>query len=262
MKDTLGVILMAFERTIIIVDDEPWALVSLEKLFHRPDLGFRVAGAFQNESEALAYAVANQPDFAFLDIRMSNMDGIELAEQIHLSSKRTHIVIISAYADFDYAQRAIRQGVLDYLVKPVTRVRAEELLKKLSGIESEKKNTPVGDGENTNLFSQILSYVNQHYMETIQLSTLAREFFINESYCSSLFHSRFGMTYSSYIIKLRLEKAAALLRETELPIKEIASLVGYSDFLYFSKSFRKYYGLPPTEYRQAHVLRKEDDPRA
>lgn len=250
------------ERSIIIVDDEPWALVSLEKIFNRPDLGFHVSGAFQNENDALAYAIANQPDFAFLDIRLSYMDGIELAEHIRAGSESTHIVIISAYADFDYAQRAIQQSVLDYLVKPVTRAKAENLLLKLSRIEpGEKKPSPLPD-ESGDLFSRLLSYVNLHYSEPLQLSTLAQHFYINESYCSSLFHARLGMTYSAYIRQLRLEKAASLLLETTLPIKEISSRVGYSDFLYFSKSFHRQYEMAPTEYREYQASLKEADDHA
>ena len=250
-------------KTIVIVDDEIWALVSLKALFDREDLGFSVAATFRNELEAVQFIREHRPDYAFVDIRMPNMDGIELTERLRQICPSTKVVIISAFADFEYAQKAIRQGVLDYIVKPVTVTKAEELLGKLGALDAPADEADLNafDAEETaepDTFELILEYVQLHYSEPLQLSRIAQQFFINESYCSTLFHARLGTTFTAYVRQLRLEKATSMLSHTTTPIKSISSTVGYPDYLYFSRIFRRQYGMSPSDYRKIY-LKKEGD---
>lgn len=246
--------------SIVLVDDEIWALVSLEKLFSRPELGFEVTGTFQSGEKALDFIADTQPNFAFLDIRMPNIDGIELAALIRKRSEKTSVVIISAFADFEYAQRAIRQGVLDFLVKPITSVKADQLLKELRAFKAvpDSLSTDVDARAPEDTFSQIMAYIDEHYAESLQLSKIAQMFFLNESYCSTLFRMRLGDTFTNYLRTLRLEKASMLLSRTSLPIKNISISVGYPDCLYFSRIFRRQYGFTPSEYRQINKRWKDD----
>jgi two-component system response regulator YesN len=78
-----------------------------------------IVGAAATGTEALALCLAERPDMAFLDIRMPEMDGLTVVEQLRAAGLTTRIVLASAYEDFGYAQRAIRLGVTDYLLKPV-----------------------------------------------------------------------------------------------------------------------------------------------
>jgi AraC-like DNA-binding protein len=72
---------------------------------------------------------------------------------------------------------------------------------------------------------------------------------LNPNYFSKLFTASVGMPPSRFILKTRMEKAKKLLAFTHLSVGEIAAAVGFSDPLYFSRTFRRYAGLPPTEYR-------------
>ena len=243
----------------MIVDDEAPARSELKFLLD--ELGqTEVVAEAASVREAIEKLKEYPCDVMFLDVNMPEATGLQLAEALQHLKFPPAVVFVTAYSEF--AIDAFKVNAIDYLVKPVTRAKAENLLLKLSRIEpGEKKPSPLPD-ESGDLFSRLLSYVNLHYSEPLQLSTLAQHFYINESYCSSLFHARLGMTYSAYIRQLRLEKAASLLRETTLPIKEISSRVGYSDFLYFSKSFHRQYEMAPTEYREYQASLKEADDHA
>ena len=107
---------------LIIADDEPWASYRLSRLVDYQQLGFDMAGMADNGNDALALCRSLQPDVLLTDIRMPGLDGLELLKA--LQPERTEVILISGYADFSYAQQAVRDGAFDYLIKQVS---AEQL---------------------------------------------------------------------------------------------------------------------------------------
>lgn len=81
---------------------------------------------------------------------------------------------------------------------------------------------------------------------------------IDRAYLSKLFSENFGVSPSGYLLKLRMEEAARLLRNHKLRISDIAAGIGYSDQFVFSKAFLRYFGAPPSEYRRTEFLSRED----
>ena len=102
-----------------------------------------------------------------------------------------------------------------------------------------------------NFCMQVMDYINQNYQENISSRSAADHLYINNSYFCRVFHKNFGIPFSLYLQTYRLEKAKSLLKHTKLPISNIAAAVGFSDFSYFSKIFKKDCGLSPSEYRKA-----------
>ena len=94
-----------------------------------------------------------------------------------------------------------------------------------------------------------ISYLELHISQNITLPALAKASKVSRSYLSRLFTAETGETVSHFISRTRCEKAAALLRTTDLPIQDISAHVGYLDNNYFDKVFRSYYGVTPTAYR-------------
>lgn len=101
-----------------------------------------------------------------------------------------------------------------------------------------------------NFCMQVMDYINQNYHKNISSRSVADHLYINNSYFCRVFHKNFGINFSLYLQTYRLEKAKSLLKYTKLPISDIATAVGFSDFSYFSKIFKKDYGLTPSEYRK------------
>lgn len=98
--------------------------------------------------------------------------------------------------------------------------------------------------------TKIEGYINTHYMfYDVSLQTLAENMNMNYYYLSKIFKEKMGCTFSQYMQKIRLEKAQHLLNNTELPIKEIALQVGFSDSNTFIKNYKSRFGISPGKYR-------------
>lgn len=87
------------------------------------------------------------------------------------------------------------------------------------------------------------------YHQKIKISDIADKIGINRSYLTNVFKREMKMSPQAYLIRIRMERASQLLRETDMPIGNIALSVGYSDALSFSKIFKQKYNISPSEYR-------------
>ena len=86
------------------------------------------------------------------------------------------------------------------------------------------------------LLKELISYINTHYAEELKLNKLAKMFFINENYCCSLFNKYYGMSFSKYVNKVRIEAAIRLsMRIKQLSSSEVAHLCGYVSYQHFNK---------------------------
>lgn len=102
----------------------------------------------------------------------------------------------------------------------------------------------------------LLDYVRDHYAEPISLTEVAKHFHFNPSYLSSYFTANNKEGFSEYLNKIRVEKAAELLRQDAASISEISSMVGYSDHSYFTKVFKKLTGVSPSHYKKQQLSDK------
>lgn len=116
--------------SVLIVDDEAVARRRLRRMLEVMP-GVEIAGEAANAEEALDRVGENAPDVALLDVRMPEMDGLELAE--HLPA-RTSIVFVTAYEE--YAVRAFEAAAVDYLLKPVAPARLEAALARVRRLEA------------------------------------------------------------------------------------------------------------------------------
>lgn len=104
---------------LIIVDDEKIILQGMTTTFDWNSIGFDVVGTALSGEAALKLIEEKKPDVVLTDIRMKKMDGLALMEHAKSISPNTRFVVLSAYKDFEYAQKACSLGALKYIVKPV-----------------------------------------------------------------------------------------------------------------------------------------------
>ena len=118
---------------VMLVDDEPFTLQGLQVLIDWESGGFEIAAVCSNGKEALKYLRENQVDLIISDIRMPEMNGLELLETVKKKKiSDAAFVLLTGYDDFAYTQRAIRNGCLDYILKPVIEDELIAVLRKVS----------------------------------------------------------------------------------------------------------------------------------
>jgi AraC-like DNA-binding protein len=97
------------------------------------------------------------------------------------------------------------------------------------------------------LIDRILYYMERH-LDSVTLSDLSSEFGYHPNYISSVLHKKSGSTFSQMLLKLRMQRAVLMMKHTELPIEQIADIVGYHNPSNFYKAFRTFYGVSPRNY--------------
>lgn len=117
--------------TILLADDEPLVTQAARILISNIDLDVSVIGELHDGNKVLQFIQTYQPDIVLLDIRMPNKDGFQILEEIEREHLDTKVIILSAYREFEYAQKAIHYGAVEYLTKPINRINLEATLQKL-----------------------------------------------------------------------------------------------------------------------------------
>jgi two-component system response regulator YesN len=118
------------------------------------------------------------------------------------------------------------------------------LIRLIELIENRKNN------KNQLIIQLCMEYMGEHYMEDLALDQIAQKFFFSPTYFSSFFKIHTLMTFTEYLLKLRLEKAKELLLDGERKISDVAASVGYRDAGYFIRLFKRDCGLSPDDYRK------------
>ena len=101
------------------------------------------------------------------------------------------------------------------------------------------------------LTAKIKRYLGEHLSEKITLQDVGEETYFSPLYCETVFKRETGESIIRYLLKRRMEEAKRLLAEGSLPLKKVAETVGFEDYNYFSRAFKKSTGITPKEYRNS-----------
>lgn len=126
---------------------------------------------------------------------------------------------------------------------------AEMLIYILRSTGTETAGFDLNDNLSGHAVAKALSYINRHYREQLTVAMLARAAGISPSYLGERFRRETGTSLFDYICRLRIEKARQSLEESDAPISEIAAELGFCDTSYFSRSFHRFTGISPRQYR-------------
>lgn len=126
--------------SVIIAEDEPYIRRSLQKLIDWESLGCHVTGGYESGEEVLEALKDKKADILITDIVMDGMSGLELTEEAARLSPSMQIIILTGYADFDYARTALKLQVTDFILKPTDPEDLKKAIQKAKEcIEKEKK---------------------------------------------------------------------------------------------------------------------------
>ncbi len=235
--------------TVYIADDEMWGTLGLKKLLERSGYELQVVGTADNGLTAKEDIERLRPDVVFADIRMPGLSGLELLEVIPEVSPDSKVVIITGFAEFSYAQTAVQLHAFDLLLKPIKELELERVLKNVMAQSAEK--TEEEQTESNRMIDSVIADIRNSYTDDISLTALAAKYNLSTGRLSTLIKESLSMTFSDYIVSLRMQKARELLRDESKSIEQIAELVGYNDYFYFTKVFKKSQGISPSKYRKS-----------
>lgn len=253
---------------VLIVEDEDIIRKGLMFMVNWQEAGCVVAGEAADGREGLAKIRETRPDIVLVDINMPVLDGLEMLEQ-SIKECGYDAIIVSGYSEFEYARKAITLGVTEYLLKPVDFTQLYDALKKIIQkrraaariqddrklIDMEKKKLGILEALASGRLSEsnphvefMMNYIKEHYSSHVSLTDVSGQCGMSCTYLNAKFKSGTGYTFNDFLNRYRMQKAVELLKENKYKVYEIAALVGFSDYKYFIKVFKKYAGCSPVRF--------------
>lgn len=163
---------------VVLAEDELLIRNYLVKKIEANDLNFHVVGAANDGKSALEFIELYQPDLVVTDIRMPVMDGLELIKTLHLHFHHVKKIIISGFADFEYAQQAIRYNVDEYLLKPVKPIELSRALLKIKlSLENEKTalNAIDHSGDPKEIVHLVQQYIRENFNKELNMVDISNK---------------------------------------------------------------------------------------
>ena len=243
---------MSRQFKVIVADDEKLIAKNIARRIEESSEAFRVIARAGSGTEALEQARELLPDVVFSDIKMPEMDGVELIAALRKEHPSMLCVIVSGYSDFEYMKAAIQKSAVDYLLKPVNPEELKHLLQRLEAtlLAREQQVVPRREADAAALAENVRVYLQENYDKPVDFSALADSLAVSAPYLSKLFHEQTGSSPSKYLTDIRMRQARKLLMDTNLTVKEIAVRVGFPDPFHFSRSFRNAVGISPVQFRE------------
>lgn len=257
---------------LMVLDDENIIRRGICMLTDFKALGIDQHFEAQNGQEALGIMAENKIDIILADINMPKMDGLEFAKKAKVMDPAVKIALMTGYDYLDYAISAIKIGVDDYILKPVSKEDIHKLLfrlieKKRSEAQSQKLRNAVEQiaaeagrsGEN-NIKTQMASILEAHIKDPdFSLNKMAQIMGYSISYLSTQFKKHFGENFRDYLLNLRLERAKILILSTAMKNYEIAAEIGIEDPNYLSACFKRRYHMTIKAFRTGAQHGKKED---
>lgn len=240
----------------LIIDDEKPVIKAISALGNWSSFGIDPPYSACNGKEGLKTMRELRPEIVFIDMEMPVMNGIDFLREATKEFAATKYIVVSGYDTFEYAQVAIRNGAIDYILKPVVSEDLHQAIKKAVMQLNFENNIHMEDIiEQDDILADkviisIKEFVDRNYCTEIKISKFSEQYFFSKEYLSKLFKKKYLFGIYEYALKLRMERAKELLQEEDLQIKDISERLGYSNNNYFSKAFKNYYSIAPSDYRE------------
>jgi signal transduction histidine kinase/ligand-binding sensor domain-containing protein/DNA-binding response OmpR family regulator len=216
-----------------------------------------------NGKEALKLSEKEIPDLIISDLMMPEMDGMEFCKKLRLNEKTSHIpvIMLTAKASQDSKLDSLESGIDAFITKPFKvkelKIRVRKLIEQRKKLREqfstsaflESNTTTVADVDREFLAKTVRLIEESFNDDDFKVSGLASSLNMSTSQFNRKLHGLAGQSPVQFIISVRLQRASKLLKTSNKTIAEVAYEVGYSDQAYFSRVFKKEYGISPSEFK-------------
>lgn len=179
-------------------------------------------------------------------------NGWTMMETLHCVNRIAWVVRRHAEEQMTPVQLMGMDNLMEMLLDCVDRMAFAELRSLMAQLLDEcfVAEPPHQTDTMRDVVARAKQYVDTHYSEPLSLSLLAERFSVDDSYLSRMFKQQVGLNLMLYVAGVRVAQAKQLLKQKELSITDVAQLVGYDDYAYFSRVFKKMEGKSPRAYRE------------
>ncbi|RPI75774.1 MAG: hybrid sensor histidine kinase/response regulator [Ignavibacteriales bacterium] len=219
-----------------------------------------------NGEDGISKAQSGIPDLIVTDVMMPKMDGYQFSKQIRGDEKTSHIpiVMLTAKAALDDKIEGLETGIDAYLTKPFSakelRVRIKNLIYQREQLRKRfSKSTVIKPSEvsaisvDQEFLQKVIMIIEKHFDdEKFGVDPLAEEVFMSVSQLNRKLNALVDQPAGQLIRSLRLQRAADLLKQNAGSVAEICYKVGFNDQAYFSRAFKKQFGVSPSEYKNSY----------
>lgn len=250
------------KHKILIIEDEPTLLALLSEF-----LGtcYEVLSA-RSGAEGCRLFDINPVSLILLDLKLRDMDGVEVLRLIRGKSLTTQVIILTGNSNHEAAVRCADLGVQGYILKPM---KLEDLKRRVDhclGINTHGILDGIKDRELDeklkaagSIVKGALKVIHERYRDpSLSRNLIAEAVGISEDYLSKQFQKDCGFSIPEYIRRLRMAEAGKLLVSTNGKISEVAMSLGYSNLSYFSAIFKKHFDMTPEQYRRVKRIETFD----
>lgn len=241
---------------VLVVEDEEMIRRGIVLAVDWAALDCVVVGEAANGLEALKAVERLRPSLIITDLKMPQMDGLEMLRRLREQGNNVYVIILTAYDSFTYAQSALRLGAVDFLVKPFHDGDLEQAVTALHRrMEADSGEAALAlpelrKGDKSKYVLEAMDFIGRHYSDpSISIGLIAQHLGISEGHLSHLFKKETDYTLLNYLTRYRIHKAMELLKDCRVKVYEVAEQVGYRDITYFSATFKKLVGVSPSEYQ-------------
>jgi two-component system, response regulator YesN len=253
---------------VLIVEDEDIIRRGLLFSIDWTSMGCVVVGDADNGDDGAKKILECSPDIVITDIKMPGHDGFEMLERVEgLCDFET--VILTSHADFEYARKAIRSKVFDYLLKPVDEEQLKAIINRIDNRLNEKKTYSqirknVHDVDDLKIIDiefykqhsknlsrytlLVIDYIINNYKAKISIDDVARKLYVSPGYLRRVFKEETTHTFNDFLNQYRIQKSIELLLSGEHKVYVIADMLGFSDYKYFFQVFKQYMKCSPLEF--------------
>lgn len=249
-------------RIMIVEDNASLRLFLMKSL---SDI-YQVDGA-ENGQEAIDKIKVQQPDLIISDVMMSVMDGETMCRTLKSDIETSHILIIllTALGDKKDILRGLETKADMYITKPfdlmVLRANISNILenreiirKKLQqasvNIESKTEDIPMPTNLDNEFMQKVTVLVKENLGKDLTVDTLCAGMNMSRTSFYNKIKALTGMAPNDFIRNIRMQEAAALLKSQRYTVAEVADMMGFADPKYFTDTFKKFYGVPPSIYKK------------
>ena len=261
---------------LLIVNDEKLTANMMKKEIIWKDYGIDKVFTAYDVKEAKEVIGEQQIDVLLCDIEMPGENGIALLRWIREEQKDIECIFLTCHASFEYAREAVTLGCQDYILIPTKYEdigkAVEKVVKRIRIREEEKRYQELGRRtvqENLataaethgvkksaqQVAEEVVKYIKEHLTEEdLCINEIASWAHMHPVYLNRIFKKEKESSIGQYIISERMKLAEALLLENKLNAYAVAEQVGYKSYSNFNLTFKKTFGVSPTQYinRNSH----------